>query len=138
MATRIGTVEFICDQAGLGSRLTFRKMFGEYALYLDGKVVALVCDDQLFLKPTPEGQKYLGTVHEAPPYPGAKNSYLLTSEIDDPDRLSEVLRITARALPEPQKKASSPRAKSPPGTTKRKAPKRKTPTRKSPKRKASK
>ena len=42
MATRIGTVEFICDQAGLGKRLTFRKMFGEYALYLDGKVVALL------------------------------------------------------------------------------------------------
>ncbi len=133
MATRIGTVEFICDQAGLGSRLTFKKMFGEYALYLDGKVVALVCDDQLFLKPTPEGQKYLGTVHEAPPYPGAKNSYLLTSEIDDPDRLSEVLRITARALPEPKKKAARSPAKSPPSTTKRSAPKRKAPKRKAPK-----
>ena len=24
--------------------LSYRKMFGEYALYLDGKVVALVCD----------------------------------------------------------------------------------------------
>ena len=127
MATRIGTVEFICDQAGLGSRLTFKKMFGEYALYLDGKVVALVCDDQLFLKPTPEGQKYLGTVHEAPPYPGAKNSYLLTSEIDDPDRLSEVLRITARALPEPKKKVARSPAKSPPSSTKRSAPKRKAP-----------
>ena len=105
MATRIDTVEFICDQASLGKRLTFRKMFGEYALYLDGKVVALVCDDQLYLKPTPEGLKYLGSVSEAPPYPGARNHYLLSSVIDDPDRLSMALQVTARALPEPRPKA---------------------------------
>ncbi len=123
MSTRIGTVEFICDQAGLGSRLTFRQMFGEYALYLDGKVVALVCDDQLFLKPTPEGQELLGSVREAPPYPGAKNHYLLSSEIDDPDTLSAVLRVTARALPEPKKKAARSPAKSPAGAKKRRAPK---------------
>jgi TfoX/Sxy family transcriptional regulator of competence genes len=104
MASSIDTVQFICDQAGLGRRLTFRKMFGEYALYLDGKVVALVCDDQLFLKPTPEGLGYLGTVSEAPPYPGARNFFLLSSEIDDPDRLGGALRVTARALPEPRPK----------------------------------
>ena len=81
-------------------------MFGEYALYLDGKVVALICDDQLFLKPTPEGQKYLGSVSEAPPFPGAKNWFLLSSEIDDPDQLGEALRVTARALPAPRPKAT--------------------------------
>jgi TfoX/Sxy family transcriptional regulator of competence genes len=123
MATRIGTVEFICDQAGLGRRLAFRKMFGEYALYLDGKVVALICDDQLYLKPTPEGLKCLGSVTEAPPYPGAKNFYLLSSVIDDPDRLSEALRITAQALPEPRPKSARSSSKSAPGARKRRVPK---------------
>jgi TfoX/Sxy family transcriptional regulator of competence genes len=123
MATGIGTVQFICDQASLGKRLTFRKMFGEYALYLDGKVVALICDDQLFLKPTPEGLRYLERVSEAPPYPGAKNYYLLSSELDDPDRLSEALRITARALPEPRPKTARPRSKKAPKAKKRKVPK---------------
>jgi TfoX/Sxy family transcriptional regulator of competence genes len=104
MASSVGTVQFICDQAGLGRRLSFRKMFGEYALYLDGKVVALICDDQLFLKPTSEGEKYLGSVSEAPPYPGAKNYFLLASELDDPDQLGEVLQVTARALPAPRPK----------------------------------
>jgi TfoX/Sxy family transcriptional regulator of competence genes len=123
MATRIGTVEFICDQAGLGKRLSSKKMFGEYALYLDGKVVALVCDDQLYLKPTPEGLKCLGSVPEAPPYPGAKNHYLLSSVIDDPDRLSEALRVTARALPEARPKAARSSSKVAPKAKKRKAPK---------------
>jgi len=119
MATGIGTVQFICDQAGLGKRLAFRKMFGEYALYLDGKVVALICGDQLFLKPTSEGLGYLGSVSEVPPYPGAKNFYLLSSELDDPDRLSEILRITARALPEPRPKTVPSRSKSAPKAKKR-------------------
>ena len=123
MATRIDTVEFICDQAGLGKRLTFRKMFGEYALYLDGKVVALICDDQLYLKPTPEGLKTLGSVSEAPPYPGAKNHYLLSSVLDDPDRLSMALQVTARALPDPRPKAARPSQKAVPRAKKRKGPK---------------
>lgn len=104
MASSSDTVVFIVDQAGLGRRLEYRKMFGEYALYVDGKVVAFVCDDQLFLKPTPEGRKYLDTVVEAPPYPGAKNYFLLQAELDDPERLSTALQVTARALPQPKPK----------------------------------
>jgi TfoX/Sxy family transcriptional regulator of competence genes len=104
MGSSIDTVQFIVDQAGLGRRLNFKKMFGEYALYVDGKVVALICDDQLFLKPTAAGLKLLGAVTEAPPYPGAKNYYLLASEPDDPEGLSAVLQATAAALPEPKPK----------------------------------
>ena len=105
MASRVDTVQYVCDQAGLGKRLTYKKMFGEYALYLDGKVVAFICDDQLFLKPTQQAREYLGDVSEAPLFPGSKNYFLLTEEPDDPDRLREALLITARALPEPRPKS---------------------------------
>ena len=104
MASKVATVEYICDQAGLGRRLTYRKMFGEFALYVDGKVVALVCDDQLFLKPTAEGRACLVDVTEAPPFPGAKNFFLLSADLDDSERLGMALRVTARALPEPTPK----------------------------------
>ena len=109
MGSRVDIVQYICDQAGLGRRLTYRKMFGGYALYLDAKVVALVCDDQLFLKPTPEGRKYLREVTEAPPYPGAKNFYLLSAVLDDTETLRGALLVTASALPEPRPKRASPR-----------------------------
>ena len=111
MGSRVDIVQYICDQAGLGRRLTYRKMFGGYALYLDAKVVALVCDDQLFLKPTPEGHKYLGEVSEAPPYPGAKNFYLLSAELDDAETLRGALLVTASALPEPRPKPARSRAR---------------------------
>lgn len=120
MASAEGTVQYVCDQTGLGRRLTFKKMFGEYALYLDGKVAALVCDDQLFLKPTSEGRAYLGKVREAAPYPGAKKHFLLTDEIDDPERLGEVFQITALALPEPR-----PKRRATSRSTTRKSPRRK-------------
>ena len=102
MTSSAETVQYIVDQAGLGRRLAFKKMFGEFALYLDGKIVALVCDDQLFLKPTESGKAFLGKIKEAPPYPGAKNYYLLIDELDDPERLKEVVLVTAQALPEPK------------------------------------
>ena len=120
MASKVDTVQFICDQAGLGKRVTFRKMFGEYALYFDAKVVALICDDQMFLKPTPEGQAYLGDVTAAPPYPGAKKFFLLSSEIDDPERLCGALLVTARALPEPRPKPAQSRSGTVRKTKKRK------------------
>jgi TfoX/Sxy family transcriptional regulator of competence genes len=82
-------------------------MFGEFALYLDGKVVALVCNDQLYLKPTAEGRQFLGTVSEASPYPGCRPFLLLSAELDDPERLAGALRITADALPVPKPKAKA-------------------------------
>jgi TfoX/Sxy family transcriptional regulator of competence genes len=107
MSTSQDTIHYICDQAGFGPRLTFKKMFGEFAFYLDGKVVALVCDDQLFLKPTAEGQRYLGKVVLAPPYAGAKDHFLIAAELDDPERVHTALEITAQALPEPKPKSRS-------------------------------
>lgn len=49
MASDVDFVAYVCEQAGLGDALSYRKMFGEYALYLDGRVVALVCDNMLFV-----------------------------------------------------------------------------------------
>jgi TfoX/Sxy family transcriptional regulator of competence genes len=104
MATREGTMQFLADQARLGARLSYRKMFGEYALYVDGVVVALVCDDTLFVKPTAPGTALLGTVTNGAPYPGAKPHLLVRDEVDDPDLLRQLLLATAAALPPPAAK----------------------------------
>lgn len=104
MASHPDTAQFVADQAAFGEDLTFKRMFGEYAVYLRGKVVAFICDDQLFLKPTPEGRAFLGTVTERPPYPGGKNYFLLTSELDDRERLRQALQVTDAALPAPRPK----------------------------------
>lgn len=105
MASHVDTVQHLIDLSGLGTALSWRRMFGEFALYLDGRVVALVCDDQVYLKPTDAGRRLLGTPTEAPPYPGAKPHFLLQAELDDPPLLRQALQVTAAALPLPKPKA---------------------------------
>ena len=68
MASSPSTVNFIVEQIATAGAVAPRKMFGEYAIYCDGKLVALVCDDQLFVKPTAAGRAYIGTAIERPPY----------------------------------------------------------------------
>jgi len=51
MASDFGYIEYLCDQLQGAGTITYRKMFGEYALYCEGKVVGLVVGNSLFVKP---------------------------------------------------------------------------------------
>jgi DNA transformation protein and related proteins len=104
MASELGYVEYVCDQMSDAGRVTYRKMFGEFAIYCEGKVVALVCDDQLYVKPTPGGRAFIGTPVEAPPYPGAKPSFLIEDRIDDREWLTGLIEVTVRELPAARQK----------------------------------
>ena len=104
MASDQGFVDFIVDQMGDAGNISYRKMFGEYAVYCDGKVVALVCDNRLFIKATEDGRNFIGAVTEAPAYPGAKINFLIEDKFEDRDWLAGLVRITAAALPEPKPK----------------------------------
>ena len=106
MATSASTIDFLLDQLRGVPGIRARKMFGEYALYCGEKVVALVCDDQLFVKITAPGQALVGARYaEGRAYPGAKPSILIgADELDDHDRLAELIRVTAAALPAPRAK----------------------------------
>jgi TfoX/Sxy family transcriptional regulator of competence genes len=103
MGTRADSIDHLLDALS-SLPLSARKMFGEYALYLDGKVVALVCDDQLFLKPTAGAEAALPGCPTAPPYPGAKPHLLVTDALDDPDPVIMALRAIAADLPTPKAK----------------------------------
>lgn len=105
MASTQDFVDYVCDQAALPGRLTYKKMFGEYALYVEGKVVALVCDNKVYVKPTVDGKRLLGSVVEAPPYPGARPHYQVSEHLDDRDLLARLFLSTAAALPVPKPKA---------------------------------
>jgi TfoX/Sxy family transcriptional regulator of competence genes len=98
MATDQAFIEFLVDQMSDAGRITFRKIFGEYAIYCDDKVVALVCDNQLCVESTEKGREYIGDVVESPPYPGGKPYYLIEDKFDDREWISELIRITAQEV----------------------------------------
>lgn len=103
MASSEEFVQYACECMARAGRIRARKMFGEYGVYCDGKLVALICDNQLFLKPTAAGRKYGANAQERPPYPGAKN-YLLIDDLENASRLSEMVRVTCAELPAPRPK----------------------------------
>lgn len=113
MATDANFVAYVTEQISHAGAIIAKKMFGEYALYCNGKIVALVCDNQVFVKPTVAGKTFLGKAIEAPAYPGAK-PYFLIENIDDSEWFSQLIRITANELPEPLpkklKKSKLPKA----------------------------
>lgn len=105
MASKQSTVDFILDQIAGAGIVSARKMFGEYAIYCNNKVVALVCDDQLFIKPTNAGKAFLNNYVEELPYPGAKPYLLISAELwDEREWLTHLIQITAMEVPEPKKK----------------------------------
>lgn len=105
MATKQSTIDFITDQIAGAGLIQSRKMFGEYALYCDSKVVALVCDDQLFVKPTSRGRACIEMLEEGQPYPGAKPYFLISEEYwDDREFITKLIRETAADLPLPKPK----------------------------------
>lgn len=104
MGTAVATVTHMLDCLSDQPGFSARKMFGEYALYLDGKVVALICDDQVFVRPTPGAVALATGAVLAPPYPTAKPHLLLTDLLDDPDALIRILRTVAAEVPAPKPK----------------------------------
>ncbi len=106
MSTSQTTIDYILDQLTSVSVVSARKMFGEYALYVGSKVVALVCDDTLFVKITEAGKEHLGeSYEEGCAYEGAKPSMVISEElIEDRHWLAELFELTAQALPEPKPK----------------------------------
>ena len=60
MASKPEFVQHVCDLLESAGMITNRKMFGEYGIYCDGKLFALICDNQLFIKITEAGKAMMG------------------------------------------------------------------------------
>ena len=99
MASRPETVAPVLDAI---PGATARKMFGEYAVYLDGRVVALICDDRLYLKDLPAARALLAGAETGAPYPGAKPHLIADDWLDDPDTLAAAAHALAAVLPPPK------------------------------------
>jgi len=110
MATAPQTIDYLLEQLSDVAGVSTRKMFGEYALYCSGKVVALVCNDRLFVKPTEPGRALAAGAPEEPPYPGAKPSLRIDADRwEDADWLCALIKASADALPTPPVKRSRKR-----------------------------
>ncbi|MGD8340971.1 MAG: TfoX/Sxy family protein [Gammaproteobacteria bacterium] len=102
MATNPSFIEHVLEQSGLEGRLVGRKMFGEYGFHLDGKFVALACNNSLFVKASDAIENLGLSLPTRAPYRGAKPYPVADELLDDPDLLHRLLVATAELLPEPK------------------------------------
>jgi len=109
MASSPGTMDFLLDVLSDSRQVSSRRMFGEYCLYFAGRPVGLVCNDQLYLKPTDEGRRLMRDLQEGAPFPGARLHLLISADYwDDRGWMNQLVRATFDSLPAP--KAPKPRA----------------------------
>lgn len=128
MASDQKTLDFILDQIRGAGNVTAKKMFGEYGIYCDDKIVALLSDNLLFVKPTNAGRAFAKGVGDAPPYPGAKPYLAVQERIDDREWLTELVRVTAAELPKPApKKAAASKSAAKKAATRKSAAKKTAP-----------
>lgn len=107
MASSQDFVEYVCGQMRDAGVITYKKMFGEYGVYCDSKIFALVCDNQLFVKITEAGRQLMPDCETGAPYSGAKPHFLI-ADLEDTQLLSEMVAKTCAELPvaKPKKKKS--------------------------------
>ncbi len=103
MASSLDFVEYVCDQIGGAGEIGYRKMFGEYGIYCNGKIIGVICDNQFFVKKTEAGAKIFPDCEEAAPYTGAKPHFLI-GDVDDRDLMGGFISATYKELPEPKPK----------------------------------
>lgn len=104
MSSTVEFVEYVCEQISGAGNITYKKMFGEYGVYCNGKIIGLICDNQFFVKKTVAGQELLSSaVEEASPYKNAKLHFVIDSS-ENKEFLSEFIRETYNELPVPKPK----------------------------------
>lgn len=119
MASDKTFVDLVVSKIKKAGEVSARAMFGEYAIYCDGKLVALICDNQLFVKRTEKGRAFAKNPVEGSPYPGAKPCFVIP-ENAEPAWLTQLVTLTARELPPPKPKKAKMKAKKKVGEKKKK------------------
>lgn len=102
MATTIDFINFVCEQiAGVG-KIQYKKMFGEYMIYVNEKPVIIVCDNMAYVKKLDHIACYMKDAKTGYPYKGAKEHYIL--DIDHSTFSKMIVTELEKVTPLPKRK----------------------------------
>lgn len=83
--------------------ITYKKMFGEYTIYCNSKVLGLICDNRVFIKPTAVGEILIPNATKESPYDGAR-PHIVLDDLDNRDFITSFVIATCEELPMPKSK----------------------------------
>ena len=107
MATTQDYVEFVCDQVRGDWDLRYKKMFGEYMVYINDKPVLLVCDNTVFVKQLDCIAELMAEAEKGHPYEGAKEHHVL--DVEDRHLAKQVIAELEKVIPVPKPKKKKSR-----------------------------
>ena len=103
MASSREYLDFVLEQLEGISGIDYKKMFGEYMVYVNDKPVLLVCDNTVYVKKLPEIEELMSGTECGVPYDGAKEHYIL--DIEDRELTAKAVEILERITPVPKKRS---------------------------------
>ncbi|MCI8519090.1 MAG: transcriptional regulator [Clostridia bacterium] len=104
MATTNEYIEYVCEQINGIGEIRYKKMFGEFMVYVNDKPVIVVCDNICFVKKLECIQEKMQNAEIGYPYNGAKEHYILDIDNSNFSKfiVGEIEKVTP--IPKPKKK----------------------------------
>ena len=99
-----GFNEFIREVFSAAGDIVIKSMMGGYLVYLNGRLIGDICDNELFLKRTPTTDKLLADSELRYPYEGSKTLMYVFDRFEDTDLITELLDGMYAELPEKKPK----------------------------------
>lgn len=97
MATTLEYTIYVCEQIHGVGLIRYRKMFGEYMVYINDKPILLVCNNTVYIKMLDCIEPLMQHASTGFPYRGAKEHYIL--DIDNGDFSKEIVQILEPITP---------------------------------------
>lgn len=107
MATTEDFIIYACEQIDGYTNVRYKKMFGEYMVYVNDKPLLLVCDNTVYVKQLPELAGIMQNADRGVPYGGAKEHYVL--DIENASLVKDVISVLEPITPLPKKKTAKPK-----------------------------
>lgn len=105
MATTKEYYDYVMEQLARIGPFSSVRMMGEYCIKLRGKTVALLCDNQLLLKPTPSVLRLMPSAERTYPYEGSRTRMVIAEDLENTELLAEAFSAMVDELPEPKRRA---------------------------------
>ncbi len=102
MATSEEYIDFVCGQLADTDGVRYKKMFGEYMVYVSDRPVLTVCDNTVYVKKLPELSALMQGAPCGFPYDGAREHYIL--DIENRGLAAQAIDILVQATPLPKKR----------------------------------
>ena len=96
--------EYVREVFSAAGDIVIKSMMGGYLVYLNGKLIGDICDNELFLKRTPTSDKLLADSELRYPYEGSKTLMHVFDRFEDKELIQELLGGMYTELPAPKKK----------------------------------